>query len=223
MLVALTDRQREVLDFAQSRIEAGARPPSLREIGRKLGMNIPCARQHLLAIEKKGYIRRGNGARAIEIVATQADIRSGSTSLPIVSRIAAGRPILSDDQIDERVEIGSQLFSPTPDFLVKVVGESMIDVGIRPGDLVGVRQQQIADHRQIVAASVLDRSTGEYGITLKRFFVDRDGRYILRSENQTLQIAPIEFAASHLVEERPPLIIAGIYCGHFHRGSGGSI
>ena len=154
----LTSRQKQIFDLIKNCVEETGYPPTRVEIASRLGFKSPnAAEDHLKALAKKGVIEMIPGAsRGIRIV--QQD-----RGLPIVGRVAAGEPILSEENIDDYQEMSGSSFHPNADYFLRVQGESMINVGICDGDLLAVRQQQIAENHQIIVARV----DGE--VTVKRF------------------------------------------------------
>ena len=147
-------------------------PPSLREIARHFGMvGTRAVEKHLIALEKKGVLRRGAGARALEVVG-----RAYSRTIPILGRVAAGKPILAEENLLGRLAVDPSIARWKESFLLKVTGESMKDAGILDGDLVLVRPQPDADSGEIVVAMV------EGEATVKRL-IKRKGKLILQPEN----------------------------------------
>jgi repressor LexA len=175
----LTTRQRLVLETIRSSVESRGYPPSMREIGVAVGLTSPSSVKHqLTTLERKGYLRRDpNRPRAIEVV--QADdsrsvqqwspsgafgfgdedsaARDGAPTpsyVPVVGRIAAGGPILAEQVVEDVFPLPRQLVGDGDLFLLKVVGDSMIDAAICDGDWVVVRRQPVAENGEIVAAMI---------------------------------------------------------------------
>lgn len=167
----LTVRQRIVLDMIRTAIEQRGYPPSMREIGEAVGLTSPSSVAHqLAALEKKGYIRRDPRLpRAMEVVMPGEDGGHDITGIgdampeasyvPVIGRIAAGGPILAEEAIEEVFPLPKSLVGEGQLFLLKVVGESMIDAAICDGDWVVVRSQQDAVNGDIVAAMLDDEAT----------------------------------------------------------------
>ena len=166
----LTVRQRIVLDMIRTAIETRGYPPSMREIGEAVGLTSPSSVAHqLAALEKKGYIRRDPRLpRAMEIVdpaESSHDITGIGDSMPeasyvpVIGRIAAGGPILAEQAIEEVFPLPKSLVGDGELFLLKVVGESMIEAAICDGDWVVVRSQPDAVNGDIVAAMLDDEAT----------------------------------------------------------------
>jgi len=165
----LTVRQRIVLDMIRTAIETRGYPPSMREIGEAVGLTSPSSVAHQLsALEKKGYIRRDPRLpRAMEIVDPSeghdvtgiGDSMPEAQYVPVIGRIAAGGPILAEQAIEEVFPLPKSLVGDGELFLLKVVGESMIEAAICDGDWVVVRSQPDAANGDIVAAMLDDEAT----------------------------------------------------------------
>jgi repressor LexA len=166
----LTVRQRIVLDMIRTAIETRGYPPSMREIGEAVGLTSPSSVAHqLAALEKKGYIRRDPRLpRAMEIVDPAeghhditgiGDSMPEASYVPVIGRIAAGGPILAEQSIEEVFPLPKSLVGDGELFLLKVVGESMIEAAICDGDWVVVRSQPDAVNGDIVAAMLDDEAT----------------------------------------------------------------
>jgi repressor LexA len=187
--VELSERQQEILEFVNQHVDANGYPPTVREIGQAVGLTSPSTvHAHLARLEAAGLIRRDptkpraleviEGGRSRTAVAVPAEDRR-STMLPLVGEVAAGGPMLAEEQIEDHVAIPEQICA-NADFLLTVKGESMIDAGILPGDLVVVQKQQDARNGDIVVALV-----GDDEATVKRFFRE-DNRVRLQPENETM-------------------------------------
>ncbi|HJP97121.1 MAG TPA: transcriptional repressor LexA [Rhodanobacteraceae bacterium] len=194
----LTDRQREILEFIARRIGEGL-PPTLVEIAQAFGFNQPrAAWKHLQALQNKGRIELLPGrVRGIRLVSDSP--RAKPAGLPLVGRVAAGRPILAQEHIERHVAVDARLFSPRAHFLLRVVGDSMQGVGILDGDLVAVHRTPEARDGQIVVARVEDE------VTVKRLRIRRE-RVQLHAENPAY--APIE-----VDPRRTAFAIEGLYVG----------
>ena len=179
----LTARQQQILDYILATVNDRGYPPAVREIGEAVGLSSPSTvHSHLSALVKSGHIRRDpTKPRAIEII-DRGDSQIGLhrapvRDVPLVGRIAAGSPILAEEDIEEIYPLPTELVGNEPVFMLKVRGDSMIDVGIFDDDYVVVRRQPEAKDGRIVAALI----EGEEA-TVKRL-QRMDGRVILRSEN----------------------------------------
>jgi repressor LexA len=182
MLPPLTARQRAIHEFILKTIREKGFAPSIQEIGGRFKIaSTNGVSDHLKALEKKGYIRRV-GKRALEVVnALGQPVITATRDVPLLGKIAAGKPLLSEENFAGYVTIPEDMASGKT-FALKVKGDSMIDAGILDGDQVIVKQQGSAENGEIVCAMI----DGE--ATLKRFF-EKDGVVILRAEND--KYAPI--------------------------------
>lgn len=188
--MSITTRQQEILDFISQTVEDRGYPPSVREIGEAVGLSSPSTvHSHLSALVKAGQLRRDpSKPRAIEVVgdtATPSVKRSAIRDVPLVGRIAAGSPILAEEDIEDVYPLPANLVGRDPVFMLTVRGDSMVDAGILDGDLVVVRRQQDADNGDIVAALI----DGEEA-TVKRLKKEQ-GRVTLIAENP--EYAPMVF------------------------------
>jgi len=175
---SLTEGQQAVLSFLKKYITNQGYPPSEREIAKGLGTRwIRGVQRHLAALEKKGAIRRGKGARAIELIQ-----RGEDQGLPILGQVAAGRPILAEENLIGRFSLDKTQRRWKDAFLLKVKGESMKEAGILDGDLVLVKPQPDAESGETVVAMV------EGEATVKRL-IKKGKRIILQPENPAF--API--------------------------------
>jgi len=187
----LTARQRDVLNFIRAFTGRHGVPPTVREIGEKFKVTPRASFDHLRALERKGMLQRRTGpgrtARALTL-SEAAGGRAAIFSVPILGRIAAGQPLLAEENREGELPIASSaLPAPAEDlFALRVRGESMISAHICDGDLVLVRRQDSAQANDIVVALVESESGDE--ATVKRF--QRDGDYVvLKPEHPTM--API--------------------------------
>jgi len=162
----LTNRQRAILDMIRSTVEERGYPPSVREIGEGVGLTSPSSVAHqLAALERLGYLRRDpNRPRALVVAddsgpTTPAEQRTDLVEVPILGRIAAGGPILAEQQVEDTFALPRDLVGQGELFMLKVVGDSMVDAAICDGDWVVVRSQPTADNGDIVAALLDDEAT----------------------------------------------------------------
>jgi repressor LexA len=195
---SLSEKQLAILEFIQRAVATRGYPPSMREIGDAVGLASLSSVTHQLGqLELSGYLRRDpNRPRAIEVLIdvpqnerSEADIESSPSApigdaamVPLVGRIAAGIPITAEEQIDEVFPIPRQLVGKGDLFMLKVVGDSMIDAAICDGDWIVVRQQKTAENGDIVAAMLDDEAT-------VKVFQQRDGHTWLLPRNSAF--API--------------------------------
>ncbi len=185
----LTARQAEVLDLVRSHINETGYPPTRADIARKLGFKSPnAAEEHLKALARKG---------ALEVVpGTSRGIRlPADEGLPVVGRVAAGSPILAQEHIEERCQVPANLFRPAADFLLRVEGDSMVDVGILDGDLLAVRKTSEAANGAIVVARIDD------DVTVKRFRRKSRSKVLLEAENQDYEPIEVDLKSQELVIE----------------------
>jgi len=177
-----TPRQRLILDFIRKFSERREMPPTRADIATHFGIERASVQQHLQQMAKKGLLELSAGvARGIRLLDSAPAL--DPYSLPLLGRIAAGQPLLSDTHIQEQIRIDPEMFRPPASFLFRVQGHSMQDAHILDGDLVGIHEQAVADDRQIVAVAVEDAQTGELQLTLKRFR-KRGPTITLLSENR---------------------------------------
>ena len=163
---ALTDRQTEVLRLIRELTEVSGYPPTRAEIAEKMGFrSVNAAEQHLRALEKKGAIEISSGAsRGIRVRDGRSAGRLGRLlELPVIGRVAAGSPILAEENVQARYQLDPNLFTPRADYLLRVRGMSMRDAGILEGDLIAVHKTPEARTGQIVIARLGDE------VTVKRF------------------------------------------------------
>ncbi|HET6604206.1 MAG TPA: transcriptional repressor LexA [Xanthomonadaceae bacterium] len=161
MPAPLSPRQQQVLDFIAAHAAAEGRPPTLREIAQALGYRQHSSAQaHIDALARKGWLQRSSAHRGLRLLAGAAGPASGDLlALPLVGRVAAGTPILSEGNIESRYALDRALFRPRPHFLMRVEGMSMRDAGILDGDLVAVHRTRSAENGQIVVARLDEEVT----------------------------------------------------------------
>lgn len=156
----LTDKQQVILNFIKDSINDSGFPPTVREIGDKFGITVKGAYDHMKAIEKKGYIKtEHNKSRAIVITDDDSEIKSTGISIPLLGRIAAGSPILAEENIEDYLSFPEEMFSRGEYFALTVRGDSMIEGGIYDGDVAVIRKQETANNGEIVAALIEDEAT----------------------------------------------------------------
>jgi len=183
----LTQRQREVYEFVVRYADAHGYPPTVREIGEAVGLASPSTvHAHLANLERAGLLRRDpTKPRALELTGRTEKLRSTADAyrLPLVGEIAAGGPLLAEQNVEDYVGV-PDVCGPG-DFVLRVKGDSMVDAGILEGDYVVVRRQQTAqDGDVVVALAGEDESADE--ATIKRFFRER-GRVRLQPENAVME------------------------------------
>lgn len=180
----ITERQREVLKYISDYTEENSYPPTVREISEHFQITIRAIQDHLIALQKKGYLSPGQKkARCLRVL---ADVREKPSSLyvgkvPLLGSVAAGKPLLSEENLDGYVNLTEPFVRPGKSyFALRVRGESMINAGILDGDLAVVEQSSIAADGQIIVAVIDD------AITLKRYFREPE-RIRLQPENPAFQ------------------------------------
>lgn len=215
----ISKRQQQIYDFICSYAESHGYPPSVREIGSAVGLASPSTvHMHLKCLEDLGYISRDpNKPRTIEVTSDQHGDKvgtSGSTplasvvqdldhnliSLPVVGRVAAGTPILAEQNIEENLSLPTSLVGDASSFILQVHGESMINAGIFDGDFIVVREQKDAHNGEIVVALIDDSAT------VKTFYREK-GRIRLQPENDSMK--PI-YAVDPMILGRVTALIRSI-------------
>ncbi len=177
----LTPRQQQIFDLIKEKISNTGMPPTRAEIADFFGFkSANAAEEHLKALAKKGYIEMLPGTSRGIRLAEQFIEEEG---LPLIGRVAAGEPILALEHIEERFKVDGSMFKPAADYLLRVHGESMKDIGILDGDLLAVHQTTDVQNGQVIVARVED------DVTVKRF--KREGNVVyLHAENE--DFAPIK-------------------------------
>jgi len=176
----LTQRQSQILDLIRKHIRDTGYPPTRADIAKTLGFKSPnAAEEHLKALARKG---------AIEIIpGTSRGIRLPRESgLPIIGRVAAGDPILAAEHIEDTIDLPRHFFRPSADYLLRVHGDSMINVGILDGDLLAVHKTSEANNGDIVVARIEDE------VTVKRFQHHPDSRHMVTLFPENDEYVPIE-------------------------------
>ncbi|UTW45967.1 transcriptional repressor LexA [bacterium SCSIO 12696] len=179
-MIELTPRQQQILDLIKLHIDDTGYPPTRAEIAEALGFrSANAAQEHLKALERKGMIEIiPGGSRSIRLLVDDT-VPDG---LPVVGRVAAGSPILAEENVEEYYEVPEQLFHPAASYFLRVQGMSMKDIGIMDGDLLAVHRQETAENGQVVVARVDDE------VTVKRLKRTRSKYEIhLLPENQDFE------------------------------------
>lgn len=179
----ISKKQQEILDFIKEQILEKGYPPAVREICEAVGLkSTSSVHSHLETLEKNGYIRRDpTKPRAIEICDDNFQmLRTETTSLPIVGRVAAGEPILAEQNIDSYFPIPAEYVPGGESFVLRVHGESMINAGIMDGDFIFVNCCSTASNGEIVVALIDDSAT------VKRFYKEKD-HIRLQPENDAME------------------------------------
>jgi repressor LexA len=182
----LTGRQQEIWDFLVDYVDAHGYPPTVREIGEAVGLASPSTvHAHLANLERAGLLKRDpTKPRALELVGRERNEAPAGTleKLPLVGQIAAGGPLLAEQNVEDHVAVPETLRG---DFVLRVKGDSMINAGILDGDLVVVQRAQEARNGEIVVALAGDDESADEA-TVKRFFRE-NGRVRLQPENDALE------------------------------------
>lgn len=200
----LTKRQEQILELIREFIKDTGMPPTRAEIAATLGFrSANAAEEHLKALAKKGMIEIVPGtSRGIRLVEEDEPEQLG---LPLIGQVAAGSPILAQEHIESHYSVDPNLFHPSADFLLRVKGESMKDIGILDGDLLAVHKTNVAQNGQVVVARVED------DVTVKRF--EKAGKKVkLHAENP-------EFSTILVDLEHESFNIEGLAVGVIRSGS----
>ncbi|MCC5855212.1 MAG: repressor LexA [Idiomarina sp.] len=200
----LTARQAEILELIREHIDATGMPPTRAEIARQLGFRSPnAAEEHLKALARKGVIEMLPGtSRGIRVVQDENEVIY--EGLPLIGQVAAGEPILAQQHIEAHYKVDEHMFNPAANYLLRVQGMSMKDIGILDGDLLAVHKTAEARNGQIVVARVED------DVTVKRF--ERRGSVVLlHPENEEFSIIRVDL-------EHQPLSIEGLAVGVIRNG-----
>lgn len=190
---ALTERQQQVLDLIKRYVDKTGFPPTRAEIAEELGFrSANAAEEHLRALAKKGVIEMVSGAsRGLRLV----DYQKPPQGLPLVGRVAAGNPILAEENIEDYLEIPASLFHPPADYLLKVRGMSMKDIGIMDGDLLAVKRSQSANDGEIIVARV------DNEVTVKRLKREGPSTVLLIAENEDFDPIKVNLAEQEFAIE----------------------
>jgi repressor LexA len=202
-LPLLTKRQQQILDLIKDSISDTGMPPTRAEIAKFFGFkSANAAEEHLKALAKKGYIEMLAGtSRGIRLTEEVQE----DEGLPLIGRVAAGEPILAQEHVEEHYKMDGSLFHPPANYLLRVSGQSMKDIGILDGDLLAVHQTTDVQNGQVVVARVED------DVTVKRF--KRKGNIVyLHAENENF--SPIKVDLKH-----QQFAIEGIAVGVIRNGN----
>ncbi|MBK5071415.1 repressor LexA [Budviciaceae bacterium CWB-B4] len=198
---ALTARQQQIYDLIRDHINQSGMPPTRAEIAQTLGFKSPnAAEEHLKALARKGVIEIINGAsRGIRLLLETED-----AGLPLIGRVAAGEPLLAQEHVESHYQIDPALFKPHADFLLRVSGMSMKDIGIMDGDLLAVHKTQDVRNGQVVVARIDDE------VTVKR----------LKKQGNVVELLPENEEFSPIVVDlrEQSLTIEGLAVGVIRNG-----
>jgi repressor LexA len=186
----VTERQRAILDYLRAFVDEHGYPPTVREIGEAVGLRSPSTvHAHLAQLERAGLLRRdATKPRAIELTDRRRHLDESPADvhrLPLVGEIAAGGPLLAEQNIEDYVAIPEPLSRGGEEFILRVKGDSMAGAGILDGDFVVVQRRQDAENSEIVVALADDDESADEA-TVKRFFRE-DGRVRLQPENDAFE------------------------------------
>jgi repressor LexA len=183
----LTERQRQILDFVTKYVDAHGYPPTVREIGEAVGLASPSTvHAHLANLERAGLLKRDpTKPRALELRREPKAVAADVHKLPLVGEVAAGGPLLAEDNVEGYLAVPEPLSRGGEEFLLRVKGDSMINAGILDGDIAVVERAQDAKNGDIVVALAGDDETTQEA-TLKRLFKE-NGRVRLQPENDALE------------------------------------
>jgi repressor LexA len=203
----LTKRQQQIFDFIKRYTSEKGYPPTVRDIGHAIGLtSSSTVHAHLANLERLGMLRRDpTKPRAMEVLVDKAKRAIAPAGLPLVGRVAAGTPILAEENVEEYVEVSPLAAGDGGDFVLEVRGDSMKNAGILNGDTVVVRSQDTARDGEIVVAIVGQEDQAEAEATVKRYFRERDH---IRLEPENENFEPIR---------SPDVKIAGRVIGVFRR------
>ncbi len=202
-MAKLTTRQNEVLQLIQQQMTVTGSPPTRAEIATRMGFKSPnAAEDHLRALARKGIIELIPGtSRGIRLLVD-------NTGLPIIGAVAAGQPILAQEHIEDTYKIDRSIFHPAADYLLRVKGDSMKNIGIMNGDLLVVRATSDVHAGQIVVVRINDE------VTVKRYY--RDGNVItLVAENEHYQPIKVDLSKQHVVIEGVGVGVIRTYSGSY--------
>jgi repressor LexA len=191
----LTARQQEIWQFLVDYVDDHGYPPTVREIGEAVGLASPSTvHAHLANLERAGLLRRDpTKPRALELVGRRAEAKARPATvpatteperLPLLGRIAAGGPLLAEEQVEDEIAVPEPL-GRDADFLLRVTGDSMVNAGILDGDTLVVRKQDTARDGDVVVALAGDDESADEA-TVKTFYREPDGRVRLQPENDAL-------------------------------------
>jgi repressor LexA len=188
----LTKRQREIFDYISRYLSRHGYPPTVREIGKAVGLHSSSTvHAHLSKLESLGVLKRDpTKPRAIEVMVERAKRAVRPTGLPLVGHVAAGEPIVAEENVEEYLQVPDVIGGEAGDYILRVRGESMLDAGILDGDFAVVRPGKEAKNGEIVVALIGDEAT------VKRFFREKD-HIRLQPENKSMK--PIKTTEAELL------------------------
>jgi repressor LexA len=178
----LSKRQREIFDFIGRYLKQHGYPPTVREIGKAVGLHSSSTvHAHLAKLESRGLLKRDpTKPRAIELLVERAKRAVRPAGMPLVGTVAAGAPVLAEENIEDYLQVPAVIGGETGDFVLRIKGDSMVDAGILEGDYVVVRPAETAEDGEIVVALLGEEAT------VKRFYRERD-HVRLQPENVAME------------------------------------
>ena len=190
--MALTKKQRQILDYVESFVETNGYSPSYEEIAEHFRYSsLATVHEHLTNLEQKGFLRKNyNKSRSLEVV--RADLHAPAIELPLMGTVAAGLPLEVTEGMQETVTVPHDMVRRGNNYVLRVKGDSMIDEQIRDGDYIIVNSRQTADNGEMVVALVSDGTVGG-SATVKKFYREKDGQVRLQPANPTME--PMYFPA----------------------------
>jgi repressor LexA len=190
--MALTKKQRQILDYVESFVETNGYSPSYEEIAEHFRYSsLATVHEHLTNLEQKGFLRKNyNKSRSLEVV--RADLHAPAIELPLMGTVAAGLPLEVTEGLQETVTVPHDMVRRGNNYVLRVKGDSMIDEQIRDGDYIIVNSRQTADNGEMVVALVSDGTMGG-SATVKKFYREKDGQVRLQPANPTME--PMYFPA----------------------------
>lgn len=190
--MALTKKQRQILDYVESFVETNGYSPSYEEIAEHFRYSsLATVHEHLTNLEQKGFLRKNyNKSRSLEVV--RADLHAPAIELPLMGTVAAGLPLEVTEGMQETVTVPHDMVRRGENYVLRVKGDSMIDEQIRDGDYIIVNSRQTADNGDMVVALVSDGTIGG-SATVKKFYREKDGKVRLQPANPTME--PMYFPA----------------------------
>ncbi|KAA1188243.1 transcriptional repressor LexA [Pseudohalioglobus sediminis] len=197
----LTKRQQQVLDIVRQHIDQTGYPPTRADIARELGFkSANAAEEHLKALARKGAIEIIPGAsRGIKL--------PGTPGIPIIGRVAAGNPVLAEENIEDYCDLPPEFFKPSADYFLRVTGDSMMDIGIFDGDLLAVHSTPVANNGDVIVARIEDE------VTVKRLHRGRDKHLVeLLPENADYEPIKVDL-------REQAFAIEGLSVGVLRRGT----
>jgi repressor LexA len=209
----LPPRQAAALQAIERHFERHTAMPTVRELAQGLGCSVRAAAELIEKLVQRGALHKVAGvSRGLRLATAAAPAR---LRLPLIGRIAAGQPIMAGDHVEEWLAVDPALFRPRPDWLFRVQGWSMKNIGVLPDDLVGVREDPDPPPGAVVAALVPDPQTGDPRLTLKRY-TRRAGRVVLVSEHDDQAAFPPQVYDPATVGLR----LIGVYAGLIRPATG---